>query len=82
MKFVLFSNSNTQRVTVKLQGDTVLIAKDWRKSSKEEWTTGKGITIPTGHLLNLIKVLACKSEDELNSLLAENHYEVLKEEDN
>ena len=46
MKFVLFSNSNTQRVTVKLQGDTVLIAKDWRKSSKEEWTTGKGITIP------------------------------------
>ena len=46
MTFILFQSSNTQRVTVSVQGDKVLLNKEFRKSSEEDWKIGKGILLP------------------------------------
>ena len=56
-KFVLFSNSNTQRVAVEVNGDSLLLSKEWRRTAQDEWKTGKGIEIPKQQLIKLIKIL-------------------------
>lgn len=78
IRFILFENSDTQRVTAKVDGGCVLISKEWRKSSNDEWTIGKGITCPINHLINLGKILDCHNEQELQDLLS--GYEVLQED--
>lgn len=78
MKFVLFQNSNTQRISVTVTNDSVLISKEFRKSQKDNWNIGKGITLPAERISYLDKVLACKDESELNGLL--ESVEIIKEE--
>lgn len=78
IQFILFENSDTQRVTAKVDNGCVLISKEWRKSSNDEWMLGKGITCPINHIINLGKILNCHNEQELRNLLSD--YEVLQED--
>ena len=80
MKFVLFASSNTQRVTAQVNETSVLLTKEYRKSTEEDWKIGKGITISTSELIFLGNLLRCESEDEFYRLLT--GYEVLKEDNN
>lgn len=74
-KFVLFSASRTQRVTVEGQeNDMILISKEWRHSPEEEWRTGKGIQFPIDSLIYLGELL--KDNKPKNML---NDYEKLQE---
>lgn len=76
-RFVLFTRSNTQRVVVEIHETSVLITKEWRKSSQDDWVMGKGITIPSCHLVNLGEILKCQDELELDNMLS--NYELLQE---
>lgn len=79
MKFVLFTNSDTQRVTAQIQPTSVLITKEYRKSVTEDWKVGKGITIPVEKLVFLGKLLESKhNETEFIRLLSD--YEIIREE--
>lgn len=79
MKFVLSQNSNTQRITAKLQqGNTVLLNKEFRKSVKDEWKVGKGITVDVDRLIFLSRILNHKGE-ELDKLLSS--CEIIEEDD-
>lgn len=84
-KFVLFQNSDTQRVTVQTEDTqetkTVLISKEWKKhKSDTEWIVGKGITFPQSELVSLGEILGCKSSPELDNLLSK--YKVVESEEN
>lgn len=63
MKFVIFQSSNTQRVTVNIQENEVLLNKEFRKSSDEDWKIGKGITLPKDKLVLLGDILSGKVTD-------------------
>lgn len=63
MKFVIFQSSNTQRVTVNIQENEVLLNKEFRKSSEEDWRIGKGITLPKDKLVLLGDILSGKVTD-------------------
>lgn len=79
MKFVLFQNSNTQRITVNIQEDnTVLFSKEFRKSTLEEWKIGKGITVPINHIVFLGKLLSCNDKEELKTMI--KTYEIIEGE--
>lgn len=77
---VLFVNSNTQRVTAEVNEDEnwVLLSKEWRKTSEDDWNIGKGIKFQTSHLVNLGKILSCRDESQLNKMLSD--YELLQED--
>lgn len=79
MKFVLSQNSNTQRITAKLQKDnTVLLNKEFRKNIDDEWKVGKGITVGVDRLIFLSEILKHKGE-VLNALLSS--CEIIEEDD-
>ena len=65
MKFVIFQSSNTQRVTANIheQENEVLLNKEFRKSSDEDWKIGKGITLPKNKLILLGNYLSGKTSD-------------------
>lgn len=63
MKLVLFQSSNTQRVTVSIQDDEVLLTKEFRKSSEDDWKIGKGLTLPKDRLVLLGDILSGKVTD-------------------
>ena len=54
---VVVQRSSTQRVTVENQGDNIQLNKEWRKSSKDEWTIAKGISIPKDSIPDLVGAL-------------------------
>ena len=79
MKFVLVSNSNTQRVTAKIEDTSVLLTKEYRKSEEEPWKIGKGITIPVDKLIFLGNLLEFNDEEIISRRLT--GYEVIEEAD-
>lgn len=55
---VIYTSSNTQRIVMTDYGDgNWFIAKMWRKSSDDDWRTGKGIMLPSDAVHNLSKLL-------------------------
>lgn len=68
MKLVLFENSTTQRVTINTESgkESVLMSKEWRKSSKDDWILGKSIEIPYKELWNISRVLRILYDNFLN----------------
>lgn len=77
IRFVLFTRSNTQRVVAEIHEDSVLITKEWRRTDQDDWLMGKGITIPSHHLINLGNILKCQDKQKLDNMLS--HYEKLQE---
>lgn len=75
VKFVLAVNSSTQRITAKITETSVLLNKEYRKSSTDDWKVGKGITVSQESLLFLAELLKTGSDELLAG------YEVLKEEE-
>lgn len=77
-RFVLCTKSSTQRIVVEIQdSSTILLTKEWRRTSHDEWVMGKGITIPITHLIELGKVLSQFGTVDENQLLS--GYELLQE---
>ena len=77
-RFVLFENSNTQRVSIQINdnGD-MLLSKDWRRTPNCKWIQGKGINIPKQYLSDLGELLTCENGEKLNNLI--NKYQSSKE---
>lgn len=67
MKLILHNNSSTQRITALVNRDeqNTLLSKEYRKTSKDEWKVGKGMTVPNSQLIKLGKVLSGESSGEL-----------------
>lgn len=58
MRIILFQKSETQRVSLKSHTpNSILISKEWRKTKKDIWNTGKGIEIPINQIPNLKRKL-------------------------
>lgn len=70
-KFVLHSNTSTQRITVTLGEHSSLISKEWRKNKEGSWMTGKGITVPNVELITLGKIVECQDNQQRNTLLSQ-----------
>jgi hypothetical protein len=49
--------SNTQRISLKSGEKSIIIQKDYRKNSEEDWTTSKGIEVPHKFVPKLIEQL-------------------------
>ena len=63
---ILYQSSNTQRVVaVLVNTNTVLISKEWRKHSDEDWNFGKGITIPVESLIGLVNEIQENDDDRI-----------------
>lgn len=77
-KFVLQTNTDTQRITVELGKNSSLVSKQWRKSTGDKWVTGKGITIPNEKLVALGRIVGCQDEQQKNTLLSQ--FEQVREE--
>lgn len=61
---ILYQSSNTQRVVAALVNtNTVLISKEWRKHSDEDWNFGKGIAIPVESLIGLVNKIRENDDD-------------------
>ena len=59
MKIVLFQSSDTQRVAINIEKkDSLLISKEWRRNTNEDWKIGKSIEIPHDKLESVQKVLS------------------------
>lgn len=69
-RLVLFESSSTQRVSVQIEDNGVLISKDWRRTPDGEWMQGKGINIPKQYLDDLSELLTCHDAEKLNNLLS------------
>lgn len=58
MKIVLFQSSDTQRVAINIEKEnSILISKEWRKNTNDDWKLGKSIEIPHDKLESVQKVL-------------------------
>ena len=63
-RYILYQSSSTQRVVAELIGiDSVLISKEWRKHSEEDWNIGKGISIPVEGLIGLVSKIQENDDD-------------------
>lgn len=63
-RYILYQSSSTQRVVAELIDiDSVLISKEWRKHSEEDWNFGKGITIPVESLIDLVNEIQENDDD-------------------
>ncbi len=63
---ILYQSSNTQRVVaVLVNTNTVLISKEWRKHSDEDWNFGKGIAIPVESLIGLVSEIQENDDDRI-----------------
>ena len=82
MKFVLLQSSNTQRVTATInnQDNTVILNKEYRRSSKELWKVGKGIKLSFESVLRLSDLLNSSDEETIYNLISQNFCELLEEE--
>ena len=74
MKIILFERTQTQRVVVNLEPnkESVLISKEWRKTTDEDWRIGKSIEIPSSELKRtseLLEVLNRNRDDLCGSYL-------------
>lgn len=49
--------SDTQRITLKKNNQSVVIQKEWRKSGDNNWMVGKGIEVPDACIPRLIESL-------------------------
>lgn len=49
--------SNTQRITLKHNQDSVTLQKEWKKQENSDWAVGKGIEIPNTVVPDLIQSL-------------------------
>lgn len=78
-KFVLQPNTDTQRVTVELGEHTSLVSKEWRKSTDDNWVTGKGIRISNERLQQLGEIVGCQDEQQRNTLLSQ--FEQVREDE-
>lgn len=77
-RFVLHTKSSTQRIVVEIQDSAnVLLTKEWRKTSQDEWMMGKGMTIPIIRLVELGQILEQIGTVEGDKLLS--NYEHLQE---
>lgn len=63
-RYILYQSSSTQRVVaVLVNTNTVLISKEWRKNSDEDWNFGKGVTIPVESLIDLVNEIQENDDD-------------------
>lgn len=56
-KKVVADLSETQRITLRKNSDSVTLQKEWRKHGSNDWAIGKGIEVPNSHIPDLIESL-------------------------
>ena len=74
---VLFDSTDTQRVSVRVDGDDLLISKEWRRGPHDDWKIGKGIRMLKDDVRNLNDLINCRNTEELDELLGD--YETIQE---
>ena len=60
MKIVIFQSSDTQRIAINIKPkkSSILLSKEWRKTTGDGWKLGKSIEIPYNCVYNLGKILS------------------------